>query len=313
MNKHYFFVHISLFVILAFLAATLFYTRNAVSEYVRVKTPLADFLSLWNPSAYPSLTDPITSDLYGISSEGIVVMDNDTKVVLFGKNQNAVFSMASTTKLMTALVALEHYTTEDTVTIQRVDIEGVRVGFKKGEKLLFKDLLYAMLLPSGNDAAYAVAQNYPGGVEAFVEKMNAKAKELSLGATHFSDPTGLDDQGDYTTPMELARLASIALSNKTIAEVVSTKEKTITTFDNTRSYRLVNLNRLLGNNGVSGVKTGYTDGAGGILITAQKKNGHTILFVVMKSRDRFFDTRKILGKIDETVSYKNFIFTPSTD
>lgn len=238
-----------------------------------------------------------------ISAETALIMDDDSKVILFSKNENLRFSMASTTKIMTALTALDYYKLDDVLTVKTRNIEGSIVGLKTGEKLLFKDLLYAMLLPSGNDAAMTIAQNYPGGEEEFVKKMNEKAISFNLYNTKFSDPTGLSDDGDYTTVKDLARLSSIAMKNETFQEIVSTKEKTITNISGRKTYTLNNLNRLLEVDGVDGIKTGYTDIAGGVLTTSKSENGHKLIIVVMSSEDRFLDTQNLLSLIDGKITY----------
>lgn len=238
-----------------------------------------------------------------LSAQAALVMEDESKVVLFAKNEKLRFSMASTVKIMTAFVALDYYKMDDILTVFDNNILGVRVGFQKGEKIRFEDLLYAMLLPSGNDAALTIAQNYPGGTQAFVKKMNEKAKELHLVDTHFSDPAGLQDEGDYTTVLDLGRLASTAMKNEKFSQIVSAKYKTITTADGSRSFELRNLNKLLGNNGVTGIKTGFTDEAGGVLATSTQQNGKKIIIVVMKSQDRFQDTEELLSSIEGNLTF----------
>lgn len=238
-----------------------------------------------------------------ITASSAIILDNESQVPLFEKNPDLRFSMASTTKIMTALVALEHYKDTDVLTIVSDDIEGAEVGFKRGERFVFKDVLYGMLLPSGNDAAYALAENYPGGLENFVLKMNEKAKALNLFATHYVDPAGLDDDGNYTTAKDLARLASIALKNPEIKTTVSTKEKTITSTDGVSTYYLENLNKLLGYFGVNGLKTGFTQGAGGVLVTSREENGRTYIIVVIKSEDRFIDTLNLISYMSGNITF----------
>ena len=249
---------------------------------------------------YPSFKSPIDPD---ITAKAAIVMDNDSKVLLYSKNPNLLFSMASTTKIMTALVALDYYQIGDVLTIRAENVEGVNVGFKIGEQLLFEDILYAMLLPSGNDAALTLAQNYPGGEEVFITKMNEKAHSLNLINTNFADSIGLEDSRDYTTPLDLARLASVALENETFAKIVATKTWEITDITGKNTYLLNNLNKLLGIRGVNGVKTGYTDEAGQVLVTSKKEGDNTIVIVVMDSQDRFSDTAKLLNLISENVNY----------
>lgn len=251
-------------------------------------------------SQYPVFNIPINPD---ITAKAVVIMDKDSKVVLFSKNPNLLFSMASTTKIMTATVALSYYKMDSVLTAQTENVEGVNVGFSVGEKLYFKDVLSAMLLPSGNDAALAIAENYPGGKDAFIKKMNEKAKSLGLIHTNFADSIGLEDSRDYTTPLELARLTSAALENETFAKIVATKYSEITDISGENKYSLKNLNQLLGVQGVNGVKTGYTTEAGQVLVTSKKEGDHTLIIVVMDSQDRFFDTSKLLYEMSGNITY----------
>lgn len=238
-----------------------------------------------------------------ITAQAAIVMDDDSKVILFAKNENLRFSMASTTKIMTALTALDYYKLNDVLTIKTSSVEGSLIGFKVSEKLFFQDLLYAMLLPSANDAAIAISQNYNGGELEFIKKMNEKAYAFNLFNTHFSDPAGLVDDGDYTTVIDLARLSSIAMKNPVLRKIVSTKYKTISNLDGTKTYSFENLNKLLGENGVNGIKTGFTEEAGGILATSKIENGHRLIIVVMKSEDRFSDTKKLLNLVSGNITY----------
>lgn len=244
-----------------------------------------------------------------ITAQSAIIFDKDSSVVLYQKNANLRFSMASTTKIMTALVALDIYQPTDPITIFegfKDGVEGAVVGFEKGEQVTFEDMLYAMLLPSGNDAAIALAANYSSGYDAFVKKMNQKAAELSLSQTHFGDPTGLTDEQDYSTVLDLARLASYSLGRDEFAKVVGTKEYVVHTIDKKKTYFVQNLNRLLGSYQVTGVKTGFTNEAGEVLVTSKSEKGHTIIIVVMKSEDRFLDTEKLLSLIDSNISYTSF-------
>ena len=256
---------------------------------------------------YPVFKTSIAPD---ISAKAVVIMDKDSKVVLFSKNPNLLFSMASTTKIMTALVALDYYKDQDILTVKTEKVEGVNVGFKVGEKLKFENVLYAMLLPSGNDAALALAQNYLpagkaglGGEEAFVKKMNEMARSLKLNNTNFADAIGLEDSRDYTTPLDLARLSSVALENKTFTKIVATETWEISDVNRENKYLLKNLNKLLGISGVNGIKTGYTDEAGQVLVTSKKEGIHTIIIVIMDSQDRFSDTVKLLNLLSENINY----------
>lgn len=238
-----------------------------------------------------------------ISATGAIIMDADSKVVLYSKNPDLRFSPASTTKLMTALTALDYFKPKDTLTVKIASREGSIIGLFSGETLSLENLIYAMLLPSANDAASAIAQSYPEGYEMFIEQMNKKAKDLELSNTHYGDPAGIMDSQNYTTPFDLARLASFAVSNPLIKEVVATKQKVITDTTGTFVYRIENLNELLGINGVNGVKTGYTEEAGQVLVTSKVEKGKTIIIVIMGSEDRFLDTQKLLDLVDDNLSF----------
>lgn len=242
-----------------------------------------------------------------VSANAAIIVDADSQVILFSKNPELRFSMASTTKIMTALTGLAYYKLTDVLTVKSFEVEGSGLGLVQGDQFLFKDLLYAMMLPSANDAAQVIADNYPNGSDAFVQKMNEKAAALHLDKTHFSDPSGLNDDGDYTTVVDLARLASHAIMNPVFVEITSTKFATVRNLNATRQYPVTNLNRLLGTEGVTGIKTGTTEGAGEVLVTSTMKNGHTYIIVVMQSQNRFSDTAILMDFIEENVQY----MTPS--
>ncbi len=230
-------------------------------------------------------------------------MEADSQIALYSKNSELRFSTASTAKIMTALVALEYYQDKSVLTINNPIVQGSYLGFQKGEKFYFKDLLFAMLLPSSNEAALSMAENYQGGVQAFVTRMNEKALAMHLINTHFSDPAGLDDDNNYSTALDLARLAGYAMKNEKIAATVSTKQTIISDVANSGHFQLDNLNKLLGIDGVNGIKTGTTRGAEEVLITSIVAKGHTFIIVVMKSRQRFVDTKTLMSLISNNVRY----------
>lgn len=261
-------------------------------------------VSLMN-TPYPVLSSEVTPGR-NISARSFSILDKDSGVTIFAKNNTTQFPLASTTKIMTALVALEYFTLSDNLVVEDDVVEGTVVGFKKNETVSFLDLLYAMLLTSGNDAAVAIADNYPGGRNAFVQRMNEKAHQLMLKSMHFVDATGLEDEGDYGTSSDLSRLATIALENSTFAKVVSTKVRTIKAKNTGNIYVLTNLNKLLGESGITGVKTGHTEKAGDVLVTSKEENGRTIIIALLKSEDRFADTRSLLQDIHGRISYLSF-------
>ncbi|HSX09126.1 MAG TPA: serine hydrolase [Candidatus Saccharimonadales bacterium] len=257
-----------------------------------------DNLTILQPYPYVDAVSQPT-----ISAQSAIILDRGSQVILFSKNPQLRFSMASTTKIMTALVAFDYYKSNDILTVKRSYVEGSGLNFYAGEQFRFIDLMYAMLLPSANDAAQAIADNYPGGADAFVAKMNQKAQSLHLTSTHYSDPIGLDDDHDYSTVIDMARLASYAVTLPNFVDITSTKYKTISSIGSTRQYPLVSTNELLGIDGVTGIKTGTTEGAGEVLVSSVVKKNHTYIIVVMDSQDRFADTSKLLNFIDTSVKY----------
>src|SRR3990170_5535466 len=238
-----------------------------------------------------------------ISAKGAVVIDNDSKVPIYLKNPNLRFLPASTTKIMTALVALDHYKLNDPIIINETNVGGAISEFQKGERFTFEDMLYAMLLPSNNDATLAISQSYPGGEREFVRKMNEKAEEFLLKNTRFVDPVGIED-GNYTTPVDLARLTSYAIENPLFSQVVSTEDREIESLDGNK-YFVSNLNELLDIPGVNGVKTGFTESAGEVLVTTKKLDNidKELIFVVMRSEDRFLDTKLLLDYLS-SITYQ---------
>jgi D-alanyl-D-alanine carboxypeptidase (penicillin-binding protein 5/6) len=204
---------------------------------------------------------------------------------------------------MTALTALDYFKPADILTVKQATNDGSILGLMQNEKMTFESFLYALLLPSANDAALAISQNYPGQEPVFVQAMNDKAKKLKLYSTHYMDPAGLLDQGDYTTPFDMARLASFAMQNSEIKKIVGTKERVISDVSGANVYDLKNLNVLLGEDGVNGVKTGYTEEAGQVLVTSKEEKGKTIIIIVMKSDDRFGDTEKLLDLVSNNLTY----------
>jgi D-alanyl-D-alanine carboxypeptidase (penicillin-binding protein 5/6) len=248
---------------------------------------------------YPIVVSPINPNM---SAQSAIVMDKDSQVILYAKNPTVKFSMASTTKLMTALVGLDYYHPDSILTIKTPHVEGSNLGFYAGEQFTFQDLLYAMMLPSSNEAAYAVAENYPVGKAAFIEKMNDKAKQLHLQNTNYGDPAGLDDDQNFSTVVDLARLASIDLENPLLAHIVATKEHILIDRSG-RQLPIHSLNQLLGIDGINGVKTGTTEAAGEVLITSTVQNNHTYIIVVMRSDQRFVDTINLVHSLTNNVNY----------
>ena len=218
-----------------------------------------------------------------------LIFDRNSKTILYEKNGEKQVPMASTTKIMTSIVVLENANLSDIVTIDKkaAGTGGSRLGLKANDKITVHDLLYGLMLRSGNDAAVALAIHVGGSIEGFSNLMNKKAEEMGLINSHFITPHGLDEKQHYTTAYELACMADYALNIPKFKEIVSSKNYNITI--NGKLHIISNTNELLGNlNGVYGVKTGFTNGAGRCLVTACKRGDLDIITVVLGA-----DTKKI--------------------
>lgn len=229
------------------------------------------------------------------TARSVIVLDGKTGVSLYEKNPHLKHLPASTTKLMTALVALEKCSPQDVITVNRVEKEGSQMGLAAGDKLTVESLLYGLLLPSGNDAAFALSQNCATTEDEFIAKMNDKAKELEMNETHFVNPAGFDDDLQYSTAADLAKLARVATGNPLIAKIVKTKSTVVTDSTGLKTYYLENVDKLLGIvDGIEGVKSGETDGALEILLTKTTRNGNSIIISLLGSKDRFQETQKLI-------------------
>jgi len=238
-----------------------------------------------------------------ISAKSVFILDSASQNVLYQKNSDDQKYPASTTKMMTALVVLDHYSVSQIITVTTAYPDGQNAGLKPGEEMTVEQLLYAMLVQSANDAAEILAENFPGGRTAFVQKMNDYAARLHLSHTHFANPTGLDEDSHYSTAADLTRLAQAVLNHPLLAKIVSTENAVVAT--NTSPHVLTNVNQLLGKvPGVLGIKTGFTDLAGQTLVTYVNRDNHPVIITVLESVDRFADTQALI-----TWVYQNFTWT----
>ncbi len=254
-------------------------------------------------SSLPVLTG--TTSFPILSAQGAIAVDEESGVSLYEKDADLPLFPASTTKIATALVAMDYYKPDEVIEIGRFTSEGQQMGLVKGEKLTGRDLFDGLLIYSANDAAEALANSYLGGREAFVAAMNKKAADLNLEHTHFVNPTGLDEEGHVTTARDMVRLAQIAMKNPLFAEIVGTKEKTIKSQDGTMVYNLKNINQLLGKvDGVDGVKTGWTENARENLVTHVKRNGRDVIIAILGSQDRFGETTEVINWVFSSYIWK---------
>jgi serine-type D-Ala-D-Ala carboxypeptidase (penicillin-binding protein 5/6) len=248
---------------------------------------------------------PVSNNILApiLSAKGVFVEDLGTDTVLYQKNPDIRVPIASTTKIMTALVASKYFAPNTPLTSKLgASEEGSRVGLSLGETLSFRSLLYGMLLNSGNDAAFTIAENYPGGVEGFVSAMNKEALDLGLNNTHFDNPAGFDSPNHWSSASDLAKITKEALKDDSLSKIFATKDTTVSSLDKTKTHSLHNLNKLLSTvTGVLGVKTGFTNEAKENLVGLVERDNHRILTVVLGSDDRFGETSSLIEW-----SYQNF-------
>lgn len=221
-------------------------------------------------------------------ASAMMLMEAQTNTVLTCQNEDRKFPMASTTKIMTAIVTLENASLSDIVVVDEIaeGVEGSSMYLVAGERISVEDLLYGLMLASGNDAAVALAAAIGGSVEGFVNMMNERAEEMGLTSTHFVTPNGLHNDEHYTTAKELAIIASYAYKNEDLRRIVATKYHTTTTGEVVRTLK--NKNTLLWNyEGAIGFKTGYTSTAGRCLVFGAERDGMTVIGVLLNCRPMF--------------------------
>lgn len=240
-----------------------------------------------------------------LSSYAVMAFDLDSGTILYQRNSDSKLLPASTTKIVTALVAMDHYSLEDILVVPDFAIEGQKMRLVPGEKISVGNLIYGILVFSANDAAETLARNYPGGRESFITTMNLKVQELDLKDTLFENPTGFDGHSQYTTASDLVKITQVAIQDPFFRKVVGTKEITVASVDGEYVHRLTNINRLVGEvDGVLGIKTGWTENARENLVTYIERDNNRVITVVLGSQDRFGDTKALIDWIFSNYSWE---------
>lgn len=253
-----------------------------------------------------TVTEPQTG------AKAAIVIDAASGDVVYAKNAEEQLPMASTTKIMTALITLEQEELDEVFVVdpEAVKVEGSSMGLREGDRVTLRALAHGMLLPSGNDAANAAACRISGSVESFVGLMNDRARELGLEDTHFVTPSGLDDYTDehLSTAADMAKLAREAMKNPDFREICGKKTAEVEFGDPPEKHWLTNTNRLLSMcDGVIGIKTGFTDKAGRCLVSACERDGAELICVTLNDRSDWDDHMKLydygfgkLGRVNLT-------------
>lgn len=241
--------------------------------------------------------DEIVAKSPSVSAKGAVLIDVNSGRILYEKNPNQQMKIASLTKIMTAIVAIENGNLEDMVTTSdnAFGVEGSSIYLKKGEQLSLENMLYGLMLRSGNDAATAIAEHIGGSIEGFVYLMNEKAMYLGLTNTHFANPHGLDHEQHYSSPRDMAVLTAYALKNPTFKKIVSIKVKSAPMEGQTWNRKWYNKNKMLFKyEWADGVKTGYTRAAKRCLASSATKNGIQLAAITLNANDDWNDHIRML-------------------
>lgn len=245
-------------------------------------------------------------DCASINALSYALIDADSGNLICGRNESVRMGMASTTKIMTAIVAIENCPLDCTVTVSKEaeGVEGSSIYLKQGEEMTLRELLYALLLESANDAAVAISVSVCGSVDDFVDLMNEKAQQLCLCNTHFTNPHGLYDEQHYTTSYDMCKLLAYCMSNPEFAKITATKKTALHGSDSTYSRLLINHNKLLKEDGITGGKTGFTKKTGRCLVTCYEKDGVRLIACTLNDPDDWTDHRQLFA-----YGYKLYKFT----
>lgn len=261
---------------------------NCPTTFKRIHRAIFFGVCLTLAASFLTFGIPSVAEADGVAE---IAMELTQGTILHGKNIDQRLPMASTTKIMTALIVSEECDLDEVIAVpdEAVGVEGSSIYLKKGENISVKDLLYGLMLRSGNDAACALAIYHSGSIEKFVERMNRRAGELGAKDTHFANPSGLPDEEHYTTARDLCNITRHAMSNPVFAQVVSAK-------DYSGEYRFfTNKNKLLNTlDGANGVKTGYTQKAGRCLVSSVKRGDMDVVCVVLNCYDMWQRSQSII-------------------
>ncbi len=252
----------------------------------------------------------LTPKAYAYSAKSYCVIEQNSKRILASSNEKVRMGMASTTKIMTAFVAVMHSNPNDVVTVSRKAsyTEGSSLYLKEGETIKMSDLIYGLMLNSGNDSAVAIAEHISGSCEEFSKLMTQTAHEIGASDTNFVNPNGLSDDNHYTTAYDLALITSKALENEEFAKIVSTKKYIGHTLNTNRALYFTNHNKLLSSiNGCVGVKTGFTKATGRCLVSSVEKNGWQAVCVTLDAPDDWNDHKQLFDYVFEKYSIRKII------
>lgn len=254
---------------------------------------------------HPPLAEVKTNSVPYLQAPYFIVLDSNTNTILASRNQNTRIFPASITKLATALTALNIYPLDEVITIKEEYKEGKVMELMPGEKLTVRSLVSATLVFSANDAAYALAQYHPNGVQGFVDHMNLLVRKYNLVSTNFTNYDGLHNDNHYSTVYELSQLGRIAIKNPFVTEIIRSREISLSDVSGQHPYHLLSTNEMIDLvPEIEGLKTGWTPEAGGCFVGLINIDGHYLISVVAQSEDRFGDTQKLIDWAKQNVTWQ---------
>jgi len=281
-----------LFVLLLSNIAFILPSSGIWAIYPKTKNTISNALINYNIPLEPKI---IAVTYPTLQAQNYILIDVDTNKIIFSKNHDEIIYPASTTKLATALTALNIYPLEEIITIKDAYKEGKVMDLVPGEKITIRSLVTALLVYSANDSAISLAKHHPDGFNGFINQMNLLVKKYNLQNTHFTNVDGIHNDNHYSTVYDLSQLARLSIKNKIVLETVKQKNIIVTDVDHLYSHSLVSTNELLGKlPEIEGLKTGWTPEAGGCFISLININGHYLISVIAQSQDRFKDTERIV-------------------
>lgn len=275
--------------------------RNVIRNFIIILTITISQISWIGVSASEKVEDK-----FKVNARCAIALDKETKEILFNQNAYEVVPMASTTKILTVLIAIEQGDLDKEVIMSKnaISIRGSKVGYNTGEKIKLRELIFGLMFKSGNDAAIAIAEELGGSVEGFAEIMNHYARSIGILDSHFESPHGLDSNKHYSSAYDLAILTAKGMDYDLFREVVGSKSIEKSKYNFTRDYN--NINKILWMiPGANGVKTGYTGGAGKCLVSSVKSNGKDIIIVVLNCPDRWNVTKQIYEHLVEKIAFES--------
>jgi len=294
-----------IFIILGFFCLSLQFRWH--SGWTKIRAINSQVVTKLDQYQHPQIPIVLAQTGLPVSASSYILVDSNTNTILISKNPDQKIYPASTTKLATALTALNIYPLDELITIEERYNVGKTINLGLGEKITVKSLVTALLVYSANDAAFNLASHHQQGISGFIDQMNLIVNKFNLKNTHFATFDGTDNPDNYSSVYDLAQIARMSIKNPFIREVVKNKAITVTDISGNIKHQLTSTNELLGVlPEIEGLKTGWTPEAGGSFVGLINQNGHYLISVVADSNNRFSDTRQIVDWAKKNVTWGDY-------